>query len=171
MNTQNQMDQSTVTVMDEHQNGSVFSDLTNSMYVYIIPLTGIFIIFIVVSNILLILHRRKICPNSARRFHIKNRNKEFDRDAMSTHTSNQADTNNSQYETINFDSDDSESITCLTIDTSLKTSNQQPALSSSFISRSNLFVDPDGYQCPISSETREKTISRDASLNNYLTVV
>lgn len=132
--------------MDEHQNGSVFSDLTNPMYVYIIPLTGIFIIFIVVSNILLILHRRKICPNSARRFHIKNRNKEFDRDAMSTHTTNQADTNNSQYETINFDSDDSESITCLTID-------------------------PDGYQCPISSETREKTISRDASLNNYLTVV
>lgn len=173
LNTQKQMDRSNVTVMDEHQNESVLSDSTNPMYVYIIPITGIVIIFIVVLNILVILHRRKMCPNtnSARRLHIKTRNIECDRDRVSTHTTNQADTSNSQYEMIHFDSDDSESITCLGLDTSFKTFNQQPALSSSFITRSNEIIDSDGYQCPVSSETREETISRDTSLNNYLTVV
>lgn len=143
------------------------------MYIYIIPLTGIFIIFIVVSSILVIVRRREMCPstNSTRRLHIKNRNIEFVPDRMSTHTTTQTDTNDSQYELINLDSDDSESITCLKIDTSFDISNQQPALSSSFISRSNVIIDSDGYQCPISSETREKTISRDTSLSSYLTVV
>lgn len=155
LNTQRQIDRSTVTVTEKQ----VLSDSTYPMYVYIIPLTGIFIIFIVVSNILVIFHRSK------------NRNIEFDRERMTTHTTNQTDTNNSQYEMIYLDSDDSDSITCLKIDTSFETSNKNTALSSSFISRSNVIIDSEGYQCPVSSETKEKTISMDSSLSNYLTVV
>lgn len=167
------MDRSTVTVMDINENESILSNSTNLMYVYIIPLTGIFLFFIVVSTILVILHRQTICPstNSTRRLHIKTMNIEFDRKRISTNTTNQTDTNNSQYEMINFDSDDSESIVCLQIDTPFETSNQQPPLSPPFISRSSVIIDSDGYQCPISSESSEKTTSTETSLNNYLTVV
>lgn len=172
LNTQKQMERFTLTVIDEQQNEYILSNSTE-MYVYIIPLTGIFIVFIVVLNILFILHRRKMCPNtnSTRRLHITKRSIEIDHNRMSTHITNETDTNNSQYEMINFDSDDAESITCLKFDTSFEPNNQQPTLSTSFISRSNEIIDSDGYQCPISSETREKTISRDTCLNNYLTVV
>lgn len=173
VNTQRQIDLSTVTATEKHDNGPVLSHSTYPMYVYIIPLIGIFIIFIVVSNILVIFHRRKMCSNtnSTHRLHIKKRNIEFDIERKSTHTTNQPDTNNSQYEMIYLDSDDSDSIKCLKFDASFETSNQQSALSSSFISRPNDIMDSDGYQCPISSETKEKTISIDTSLSNYLTVV
>lgn len=173
MNTQRQIDLSTVTATEKHDNELALSHSTYPMYVYIIPLIGIFIIIIVVSNILVIFHRRKMCSNtnSTHRLHIKKRNIEFDSEKMSTHTTNQPDTNNSQYEMIYLDSDDSDSIKCLTIDTSFETRNQQSVLSSSFISRPNVIIDSDGYQCPVSSETKEKTISMDTSLSNYLTVV
>lgn len=173
MNTQRQIDISTITATEEHDNKPVLSHSNYPMYVYIIPLIGIFVMFIVVSNILVIFHRRKMCSNtnSTHRLHIKKRNIECDRERMSTHTTNQPDTNNSQYEMIYLDSDDSDSIKCLTIDTSFETRNQQSALSSSFISRPNVIIDSDGYQCPVSSETKEKTISMDTSLSNYLTVV
>lgn len=175
VNTQRQIDISTVTATEKHDNEPILSHSTYPMYVYIIPLIGIFIIIIVVSNILVIFHRRKICSNtnSTHRLQIKKRNVEFDSEKMSTHTTNQPDTNNSQYEMIYLDSDDSDSIKCLTIDTSFETRNQQSALSSSFISRPNVIMDSDGYQCPVSSETKEKTISMDTctSLSNYLTVV
>lgn len=173
VNTQRQIDVSTVTVTEKHDNELALSHSTYPMYVYIIPLIGIFIIIIVVSNILVIFHRRKICSNtnSTHRLQIKKRNVEFDSEKMSTHTTNQPDTNNSQYEMIYLDSDDSDSIKCLTIDTSFETRNQQSALSSSFTSRPNVIIDSDGYQCPVSSETKEKTISMDTSLSNYLTVV
>lgn len=175
MNTQRQIhvDLSTVTATEKHDNELVLSHSTYPMYVYIIPLIGIFIIIIVVSNILVIFYRRKMCSNtnSTHRVHIKKRNIEFDRERMSTLTTNQPDTNNSQYEMIYLDSDDSDSIKCLKIDSSFETNSQQPALSSSFISRPNVIIDSDGYQCPVSSETKEKTISMDTSLSNYLTVV
>lgn len=173
VNTQRQIDVSTVTVTEKHDNELVLSHSTYPMYVYIIPLIGIFIIIILVSNILVIFHRRKMCSNtnSTHRLHIKKRKIEFDRERMSIHTTNQLDTNNSQYEMIYLDSDDSDSIKCLTIDTSFETRNQQSALSSSFILRPNVIIDSDGYQCPVSSETKEKTISMDTSLSNYLTVV
>lgn len=171
--TQRQIDISTVTATENHDNEPVLSHSTYPMYVYIIPLIGILIIIIVVSNILVIFHRRKMCSNtnSTHRLHIKKRKIEFDRERMSIHTTNQLDTNNSQYEMIYLDSDDSDSIKCLTIDTSFETRNQQSALSSSFTSRPNVIIDSDGYQCPVSSETKEKTISMDTSLSNYLTVV
>lgn len=173
VNTQRQIDVSTVTVTEKHDNELALSHSTYPMYVYIIPLIGILIIIIVVSNILVIFHRRKMCSNtnSTHRLHIKKRKIEFDRERMSIHTTNQLDTNNSQYEMIYLDSDDSDSIKCLTIDTSFETRNQQSALSSSFTSRPNVIIDSDGYQCPVSSETKEKTISMDTSLSNYLTVV
>lgn len=173
VNTQRQIDLSTITATEKHDNEPVLSHSTYPMYVYIIPLIGIFIIFIVVSNILVIFHRRKMCSNtnSTNRLHIKKKNIEFDRERMSTHTTNKPDTNNSQYEMIYLDSDDSDSIKCLTIDTSFETRNQQSALSSSFILRPNVIMDPDGYQCPVSSETINKAISMDTSLSNYLTVV
>lgn len=171
--TQRQIDISTVTATENHDNEPVLSHSTYPMYVYIIPLIGIFIIIIVVSNILVIFHRRKMFSNtnSTHRLHIKKRKIEFDRERMSIHTTNQLDTNNSQYEMIYLDSDDSDSIKCLTIDTSFETRNQQSALSSSFTSRPNVIIDSDGYQCPVSSETKEKTTSMDTSLSNYLTVV
>lgn len=170
---QRQIDLSTVTATEKRDNEPILSHSTYPMYVYIIPVIGIFIIIIVVSNILVIFHRRKMCSNtnSTHRVHIKKRNVEFDCERMSTHTTNLPDTNNSQYEMIYLDSDDSDSIKCLKIDTSFETSNQQSALSSSFISRPNDIRDSDGYQCPISSETKEKTISIDTNLSNYLTVV
>lgn len=173
MNTQRQIYLSTVTATEKHDNEPVLSHSTYPMYVYIIPLIGIFIIFIVVSNILVIFHRRKMFSNtnSTHRLHIEKRNIEFDRERMSTHTTNQPDTNNSQYEMIYLDSDDSDLIKCLKIDSSFETNNQQSALSSSFISRPNVIIDSDGYQCPVSSETKEKTMSMDTSLSNYLTVV
>lgn len=168
VDTQKQMDRSTVTVTEP-----ILLNSTNLMYVYIIPLTGIFLFFIVVSTILVILHRKTMCPNtkSTRRLHIKTMNIELDRKKMSMNTTNQTDTNNSHYEIINFDSDDSESIVCLEIETPFETSNQQPALSPPFISKSNVIIDSDGYQCPISIELSEKSTSTETSLNNYLTVV
>lgn len=173
MNTQRQIYLSTVTATEKHDNELALSHSTYPMYVYIIPLIGIFIIFIVVSNILVIFHRRKMFSNtnSTHRLHIEKRNIEFDRERMSTHTTNQPDTNNSQYEMIYLDSDDSDLIKCLKIDSSFETNNKQSALSSSFISRPNVIIDSDGYQCPVSSETKEKTMSMDTSLSNYLTVV
>lgn len=173
VNTQRQIYLSTVTATEKHDNELALSHSTYPMYVYIIPLIGIFIIIIVVSNILVIFHRRKICSNtnSTHRLQIKKRNVEFDSEKMSTHTTNQPDTNNSQYEMIYLDSDDSDLIKCLKIDSSFETNNQQSALSSSFISRPNVIMDPDGYQCPVSSETINKAISMDTSLSNYLTVV
>lgn len=171
MNTQRQIYLSTVTATEKHDNELALSHSTYPMYVYIIPLIGIFIIIIVVSNILVIFHRRKMCSNTTHRLHIKKENIEFDRERMSTHTTNQPDTNNSQYEMIYLDSDDSDSIKCLKIDTSLETNNKQPALLSSFISRPNVNIDSDGYQCPVSSEAKEKTINMDTSLSNYLIVV
>lgn len=173
MNTQRQIYLSTVTATEKHDNELALSHSTYPMYVYIIPLIGIFIIIIVVSNILVIFHRRKICSNtnSTHRLQIKKRNVEFDSERMSTHATTQPDTNNSEYEMIYLDSDDSDSIKCLKIDTSFETRNHQSALSPSFISRPNVIIDSDGYQCPVSSETKEKTISMDTSLSNYLTVV
>lgn len=171
VNTQRQIDLSTVTATEKHDNELVLSHSTYPMYVYIIPLIGIFIIIIVVSNILVIFHRRKMCSNTTHRLHIKKENIEFDRERMSTHTTNQPDTNNSQYEMIYLDSDDSDSIKCLKIDTSLETNNKQSALLSSFISRPNVNIDSDGYQCPVSSEAKENTINMDTSLSNYLIVV
>lgn len=173
MNTQRQIYLSTVTATEKHDNELALSHSTYPMYVYIIPLIGIFIIIIVVSNILVIFHRRKMCSNtnSTHRLHIKKRNIECDRERMSTHATTQPDTNNCEYEMIYLDSDDSDSIKCLKIDTSFETRNHQSALSPSFISRPNVIIDSDGYQCPVSSETKEKTISIDTSLSNYLTVV
>lgn len=173
VNTQRQIDLSTVTTTGEHDNKPVLSHSNYPMYVYIIPLIGIFVMFIVVSNILVIFHRRKMCSNtnSTHRLHIKKRNIECDRERMSTHATTQPDTNNCEYEMIYLDSDDSDSIKCLKIDTSFETRNHQSALSPSFISRPNVIIDSDGYQCPVSSETKEKTISMDTSLSNYLTVV
>lgn len=175
MNTQRQIYLSTVTATEKHDNELALSHSTYPMYVhvYIIPLIGIFIMFIVVSNILVIFHRRKMCSNtnSTHRLHIKKRNIECDRERMSTHATTQPDTNNSEYEMIYLDSDDSDSIKCLKIDTSFETRNHQSALSPSFISRPNVIIDSDGYQYPVSSETKEKTISMDTSLSNYLTVV
>lgn len=173
VNTQRQIDLSTVTATEKHDDELVLSHSTYPMYVYIIPLIGILIIIIVVSNILVIFHRRKMCSNtnSTHRLHIKKRNIECDRERMSTHATTQPDTNNCEYEMIYLDSDDSDSIKCLKIDTSFETRNHQSALSPSFISRPNVIIDSDGYQCPVSSETKEKTISMDTSLSNYLTVV
>lgn len=173
MNTQRQIYLSTVTATEKHDNELALSHSTYPMYVYIIPLIGILIIIIVVSNILVIFHRRKICSNtnSTHPLQIKKRNIECDRERMSTHATTQPDTNKCEYEMIYLDSDDSDSIKCLKIDTSFETRNHQSALSPSFISRPNVIIDSDGYQCPVSSETKEKTISMDTSLSNYLTVV
>lgn len=173
-NTKEQMGQSTATTIDQHENKYVISNSTDTLYVYIISVIGFFLIVIVVSNILFILHRKaRICSNTdfTHPLHFKRGDIEIECRRMSTHTTNQTDTSNSPYEIINIDSDDSESIKGLKINTSFETSNQNGDPSSPSISRSYDIIDSDGYQCPISCETREKTSTRDTSSNTYLTVI
>lgn len=171
-NTQEQTSGSTLSVLSKRDN--VLYNLTNPIYVYIIPVTGIFIIIIVLSSILFILHRKTgmHCNTiSTQPMHFKMVDNEFERDRLSTNVTNQTDTHNCPYEIINIDSDDSGSITCLKTDTPIETSNQQHKLSPLSISRSYETIDSDGYQCPLSCETIEKTTSMDTNINNYLTVV
>lgn len=171
-NTQEQTSGSTLSVLSRREN--VLSNLTNPIYVYIIPVIGIFIIIIVLSCILFILHRKTGMHSntiSTQPMHFKMVDNEFERDRLSTNATNQTDTHNCPYEIINVDSDDSGSITCLKIDTPVETSNQQNKSSPSSISRSYETIDSDGYQCPLSCETIEKTTSMDTHINNYLTVV
>lgn len=173
-NTEGQTSGSTLSVMSKHEIESELSISTNPMYVYIIPVTGFFIIIIVLSNILFILHRKTRMRSNTISTHpinLKMVDIEFERGRMSTHITNQTDTHNCPYETINIDSDDSGSITCLKIGTPLETSSQQQQSSSLSISRSYETIDSDGYQCPLSCETIGKTTSMDTSMNNYLTVV
>lgn len=171
-NTQEQTSGSTLSVLSKRDN--VLYNLTNPIYVYIIPVTGIFIIIIVLSSILFILHRKTgmHCNTiSTQPMHFKMVDNEFERDRLSTNVTNQTDTHNCPYEIINIDSDDSGSITCLKTDTPIETSNKQHKLSPLSISRSYETIDSDGYQCPLSCETIEKTTSMDTNINNYLTVV
>lgn len=172
--TQERIGPSTATTMDQHNNKYIISNSTDTLYVYIISVIGFFLIVIVVSNILFILHRKaRICSNTdfTHPLHFKRGDIEIECRRMSTHTTNQTDTSNSPYEIINIESDDSESIKGLKINTSLETSNQHRDISSSSIFRSHEKIDADGYQCPISCETRENTSSRDTSSNDYLTVI
>lgn len=163
--TQERMGQSTATTMDQHN---------DTLYVYIISVIGFFLVVIVVSNILFILHRKaRLCSNTdfTHPLHSKRGDIDIECRRMSTHTTNQTDTSNSPYEIIIIESDDSESIKGLKINTSFETSNQHQDLSSSSISRSYEIIDADGYQCPILCETRENTSSRDTRSNDYLTVI
>lgn len=172
--TQKRMGQSTASPMDQHNNKYVISNSTDMLYVYIISVIGFFLVVIVVSNILFMLHRKaRICSHAdfTHSLHFKRGDIEIECRRMSTHTTNQTDTSNSQYEIINIESDDSESIKSLKINISFETSNQHRDRSSSPISRSYEIIDADGYQCPISCETKENTSNRDTSLNDYLTVI
>lgn len=174
--TQERMGQSTATTMDQHNNKYVISNSNDTLYVYIISVIGFFLVVIVVSNILFILHRKaRLCSNTDFTHPLHSKRGDFDIECrrMSTHTTNQTDTSDSPYEIINIESDDSESIKGLKINTSFETSNQHQDPSSSSIStcRSYEIIDADGYQCPILCETRENTSSRDTSSNDYLTVI
>lgn len=124
------------------------------IFMYLIPVLILLFIFIVVSVILSILYWKsktisRTNVSDVSTYHTI-RHEEFEREIMSTHTTNETDINCSPYEVIIDDSDDLESIACKTIDTHCVTNHQQPFESphSDLISKEN--VDSEGYQCPVS---------------------
>lgn len=158
------------TIFDKYEKLSVLSNIENSLYVYLIPVTGLLIIFMIVSIIFITWHCKsrigyQIGIRHEHAMHYKKNEKKNDQDRMNTHVTNQKDDICSQYDIICIDSDDSESNACFQIDTNQQNCSSLPLSS---LDHGN---DADDYQCPISSATGQDACSREFRVNDYLTVV
>lgn len=158
------------TIFDKYNKLSVLSNIENSLYLYLIPVMGLLIIFMIVSIILITSHCKtrigyQIGIRHEHTMHHKKNENKNDQDRLNTHATNQKDGICSQYDIICIDSDDSESNECFQIDTNQQNCSSLPL---SCFDHGN---DADDYQCPISSATGQDACFRESRVNNYLTVV